>query len=122
MPSIKKKSVLDNNNENDELDPVEFLKSLTIDKFLSCKETREILIAEHYWKFERELKPILVDLYCTYNSQLIEVGGIFNKDSNMLYRDYFAELIYEHIDKEYDLSIFYNNPELAEPLFELYNK
>ena len=122
MPSIKTKHAYNNSNENDEFDPVDFLKSLTIDKFLSCKETREILIAEHYWKFERELKPILVDLYCTYNSRLIEVDGIFNKDSDMLYRDYFAELIYEHIDKEYDLSIFYNNPELAEPLFELYDK
>ena len=122
MPSIKKRDVSENNNENDEFNPVEFLKSLSVDDFLSCKETKDILIAEHFWKFEKELKPILVDLYCEYNSQFIDSNCLFGKDPNMLYADYFAELIYEHIDKEYVLSIFYYNPELAEPLFELYNK
>jgi hypothetical protein len=122
MPSIKKRDVSENNNANDEFNPVEFLKSLSVDNFLSCKETKDILIAEHFWKFEKELKPILVDLYCEYNSQFIDSNCLFGKDPNMLYADYFAELIYEHIDKEYDLSIFYYNPELAEPLFELYNK
>ena len=43
MPSIKKKNAYENNNESDEFNPVEFLKSLTVDNFLSCKETRDIL-------------------------------------------------------------------------------
>ena len=123
MPSVKKKDIENNTNNDIEFDPVKFLKSLTIDHFLACKETRNILINEHYWKFESKLKPILIDLYCRYNSYCIDFTSMFGKDPHIFYRECFADIIYDkYIEKDYDLSIFYNNPELAMPLFELNNK
>ena len=39
----------------EEWDPVRELKKLNLEDFLNCEYTREILISEHYYNFERKL-------------------------------------------------------------------
>ena len=46
-------------------DPVKELKELDLEDFLKCKDTREILICEHYDNFERKLKYKLGDFKMT---------------------------------------------------------
>ena len=106
----------------EEFNPVKFLKSLSLDDFLNCKETNDILNSEHYWKFEETLSEQLEHLYKNYYLQFPDNPVIFGRNYNALNANSFADLIYEFIDKKYDLTIFYDNPHLAEPLFKLHNK
>ena len=54
-------------NDEENWDPVEILKSLNLEDFLNCQDTKQILINEHYNNFEKVLKPQLENLYEKYN-------------------------------------------------------
>ena len=89
----------------------------TLDDFLSCEETCEILSNEHYWDYEKKCLPQIENFY---EKTLFELR---NKSSTTLYydihNDFAGELsgmVYKNIKKEYDLNIFYDCPDLANPL------
>lgn len=120
MPSKKKREVQQDKFE-DNLNPNDFLKSLKYDDFINCKNTKQILENEHYWKFEHKLLNQLINLYNLYHKQF-QSNNFLNKDTHCIYGQYFADLIYTYIDKNYDITIFYDNIDLADDLFKLYDK
>ena len=46
-------------SEDENIDPVDYLKSLDLEDFLNNKTTKDILIIEHYNNFQSKLKPTL---------------------------------------------------------------
>ena len=119
MPSIKKKAIHESSTEVEEMfNPVEYLKSLPTKAFLDCKDTRDILLTENYWKFEEYLKIKLADLYRKYHKDFFQTNLLFDKDPDIMCDEVFADIIYNYISPTYDLSIFYDNPKLAEELFK----
>lgn len=91
----------------------------TLDDFLNCKDTCEILTNEHYWDYEKKCIP---QLETFYEKTLFELR---NKSSTPLYYDIHTEfagelsfIVYKNIKKEYDLNIFYDCPDLANPLID----
>ena len=58
MPSIKKPKYVDDTivQEEDNRTMEDIVKEVSLDEFLECKVTREILQNEAYWKFEKKTK------------------------------------------------------------------
>jgi len=104
-------------NDEENWNPVEILKSLNLEDFLNCKDTKQILISEHYNNFEKVLKPQLENLYQKYNF-LYRNDKLFGKDWNNEEGNTFANLIYNYISVKYDLELFYECPALAIELLE----
>ena len=82
-----------------------------LDDYLNYKETRDILTFEHYnryvkkvgEKIEKYVSKYIMDNMC---------DGYLDKGGDKLV-GYIMNMVYERIEKEYDLNIFYNCPELA---------
>jgi len=104
-------------NDEENWDPVEILKSLNLEDFLNCQDTKQILINEHYNTFEKVLKPQLENLYEKYNF-MYRNDKLFGKDWDNEEGNSFANLIYNYISVKYDLELFYECPALAIELLE----
>jgi len=125
MPSLKKVLFLDevhndsddDNNENN----VNFLKDIfTINDFLNCEKTKYLLEQDYEWnnqKFEEELYDFYTKEleYCNENLDpyFSNIFCNFNKLFN---------IINKNIKKEYDLNIFYENTQLAQPLIDKFDE
>tara|TARA_B100001093_G_scaffold506075_2_gene564398 strand:+ start:5201 stop:5557 length:357 start_codon:yes stop_codon:yes gene_type:complete len=111
----KRETLRNEQEEEEELGPVEYLKTLNLEDFLECDETREIMLAEHCDAFECKLKQKLVNVYNEFNLAFRE-EGLFGKDWENEQGDSFAELIFNYISVKYDLTLFYECPGLATAL------
>ena len=97
-------------------------ENLTLEDCLSCEETCNILCSEHLWEFEKNCLPKIEELY---GKTRYEMRGKF---ATPLYYDIHDDfsgqlgiIIYKNIKKNYDLSIFYDCPDLANPLLDKTN-
>ena len=99
------------------IDPVEYLKSLNLEDFLKYETTNEILLENHYINYEINLQEKLKNIYIKYNTGFRDLN-LFGKDWENKEADSFAHLIYNYIAQNYDLTIFYKNPNLAIDLFK----
>lgn len=102
--------------ESEKKDPVEYLKKLKLNDFISCNSTNTILIEEHYNKFETILEEKLINIYETYNKQYQDANCLFKNDLDAIDSHAFASMIYNFIAIDYNLDIFYQCPELAKDL------
>ena len=70
MPSIKKPKYVDDTivNQEDNRTMEDIVKEVPLEEFLSCKATKDILVSEAYWKFERKTKYKLVKIYEEFNN------------------------------------------------------
>ena len=98
--------------EEEDFNPVEFLQSLNLEDFLNCKKTHHILIENHQNNYETSLEHKIQYLYKSYNTAFRDID-LFGKDWDNEYADSFSHLVYNFIATNYDLKIFYQNPELA---------
>ena len=126
MPSIKKNLFLYGENNDDDKDDdnnesnIVFLKEVfTIDDFLNCEKTKYLLEQDYEWKhqkFEEELYNFYTNeiTYCKENLDpyFSNIFCNFNKLFN---------IINKNIKKEYDLNVFYENTELAQPLIDKFD-
>ena len=103
-------------SEDDNINPVDYLKSLDLEVFLNNKTTNEILLIEHHNNFQYKLKHSLKNIYEKYNISFRD-NLIFGKDWDNKDGEIFSEVIYNHISINYNLNIFYDSPELAKELF-----
>jgi len=96
----------------------EYLKNLELQDFLNCDDTRNILEFEFYNNFELGLKNSLKRLFEIKAKTYSCDAFLYNDFTGEKNSDIFSEIIYEYINKKYDLTIFYNNPNLAEKLLK----
>jgi len=96
----------------------EFLNEFyKLEHFLNCKQTKEILEKEYYNNFVKNMEPELID-FLKYFKEYYKETSLF-KETKGNAEGEFVALIYNNLNKNYDLNIFYENPELAQPLIEL---
>ena len=99
----------------------EYLEDLfKLSDFLKEHTTREILEENHNTLFETHVEPKIKKIYETKKQETIENTRLLHRDNRGLFLSDLLELIYKHIDKKYDLEIFYDNPELAKCLVAKY--
>lgn len=103
-------------DSDDDINPVDYLKSLDLEAFLNNKTTSEILLIKHYENFQNNLKHILKNIY-EKNNVSFRDNLVFGKDWDNKEGEIFSEVVYNHISINYDLTIFYDSPGLAKELF-----
>jgi len=97
--------------------------TFTEDDFLSCDKTRQILEDEFFWDWEKRGEPKVEQFYQGIRK---EMQG---KYSTPLFYDIDGEfggkltdIVFSHLKKEYDISVFHDCPDLAEPLIQRYDE
>ncbi len=103
-------------DSDDDINPVDYLKSLDLEVFLNNKTTSDILLIKHYENFQNNLKHILKNIY-EKNNVSFRDNLVFGKDWDNKEGEIFSEVVYNHISINYDLTIFYDSPGLAKELF-----
>ena len=95
----------------------EIIKTVTIEEFLENDKTREILEQEHFFKYEIEMEKkienIFDDFYNEFNSNIL----LSTNDAKYCGLA-FSSLVYNHINKNYDTSIFLDCPDLANSIIK----
>ena len=107
--------------DDEDFNPVDYLKTLNLDDFLDCDDTRQIMLIEHYENFNSKLKHKLGNIYNEFNLAFRD-ENLFGKDWDNHLGESFAEMIYNHISIKYDTTIFYDCPSLARALLNKKNK
>ncbi len=88
-----------------------------IDDIMNNKQTKDIIMNEHYFNYLHNVENNIQTCYIYFkNSNKCE--HFLNNDEFDLDGLFFVNLIYKYIKKDYKIDLFYDNLELAEPLFE----
>lgn len=96
------------------------IKHFTVDDYLSCKQTKNVL--NNYWddKFYNKMEQPILGLFNSYlYPSKQEKSNIFH-NANETHGIILLELIRHHISKSYNLRIFKENPDLALPILNQY--
>lgn len=104
--------------EEEEFNPVDYLKTLTLEDFLNNEKTKNIILEEHQYNFDKNLKPKIEYLYKNYNTSFRD-EELFSSDWDNKLAESFSHLVSNFISLKPDLNIFYENPELANDLIKL---
>lgn len=138
MPSISKneaEEMMDNVNydssEEEELwleNQRQFLENtFVLEDYLSCDQTRKILYDNHRKDFDETLRKALIDVFNDYKVRADDFGFSFFRNDREQEKETeddtcleLIEIVYDYIEKEYDLDLFYNDPILAKPLVILH--
>ena len=88
-----------------------------INDIMNNKQTRDIMMNDHYFNFLHDLDDDIQTTYIYFkNANMCE--HFLNNDEFDLDGLFFVNLIYKYIRKDYKIDLFYDNLELAEPLFK----
>lgn len=88
-----------------------------INDIMNNDKTRAILLNDHYFNYLRDVDDDIQITYAYFKSANICEHFLDNDEFN-LDGLFFVNLIYKYIRKDYNIDLFYDNLELAEPLFE----
>ena len=98
------------------------IANFTLNDYMSCNATRDLLMTNWQEKFDDNLEKNIEDIFESHYQYLKDVM------SNVLYRadkhhiHDLLSLVQHHLVKDYDTSIFYENPDLADPLISDFNR
>ena len=99
----------------------EYLEDLfKLSDFLSEPTTRVILEDNHNKLFEEHIEPKIKKIYDLKKEENSDNTLLLHRDNRGVFLTDLIKIIYDNINKKYDLEIFYNNPELATHLVEKY--
>lgn len=101
----------------------DYLKELySLQDFLRCDETRRILLDEHTSTFYSSFSPKVIAFFTNLvKCEQEEMTSMFTKDSSKAMGE-LMNILFKHIGPKYDLTVFYKNPHLANPLLDEKNK
>lgn len=115
-------------SDNEDIDEFEIerlkkwdnIKHFTEYDYLSCPETKSILHTTWNQQFNA-IEPQLEELFSEYMNNVKEQTlDVFSLADNVHEGD-FISLIRHHITREYDISVFEEDPSLADPLVSKYD-
>jgi len=113
---------IDTDPSGDESDQIEakFLKDhFSLDDYLKYPETRCILEQFHEWNIEKKCELPLIHFYTgeiTATSNCL--ATIFASDRGAHHVGTLIGIVFNHIEPQYDLTIFYDYPYLAQGLID----
>jgi hypothetical protein len=94
----------------------EYLEDIfTLRDFVREPTTRAILDEQHNILFEQRIEPCIKTCYNNIKKE-IDDTDLLNRDNRGLFYCDLLKLIYNHVNKKYNLEIFYENPSLARVL------
>lgn len=115
------KSTKNYNSEDDfELDEQtkdQFVQNLTIDDYINNEKTRTIMLDEHQYQFDINLRHKIAYLYYQLNSQFHDHKLFLKNDPNNTGGDRFADFVFNLINIKYHINIFHKDPDWTISLF-----
>lgn len=122
------KNNIGSDEDGDYIDPFELerlekwniIKHFRLHDYMSCEETKKVL--KQHWKKEfHAVEDELYEMFDTYHTYMNEKHFNVLSFADTVHRCDFVSLITHHITKNYDTSIFEEEPQLAEPLVRKIN-
>ena len=111
-----------NENSDSEGDQtaVNFLKEhFSLEDYLKHPETKAILEQMHLWAFTKKCEEDIINYYVNdAKKAAASDASIFAYDPGGHHAGTLAGLVYKYIEPEYDLTVFYDYPHLAQSLIE----
>lgn len=99
----------------------EYLEDLfKLSDFLAEPSTRVILEENHNKLFEDHIEANIKKIYDSKKMEISENTRLLHRDDRGLFLTDLIKIIYDNVNKKYDLEIFYNNPDLAKHLVAKY--
>jgi hypothetical protein len=99
------------------------MENFNVSDYLKDPETGAILRSRHLWNFCDHCEPKIIDFYRGEVARTAaSYGTVLARDRAGVHAGTLAGLLYKYIEPQYDLEIFYNNPELAQSLLDNYQK
>jgi hypothetical protein len=97
----------------------EFLQEFyKLNDFLSNEQTYSILEQDRIDRFEKNLEPKITEKFLeTFKHENETLSSMYINNLGAASGEFVA-IIFQHLRKDYDLEVFYNNPELAQSLLE----
>lgn len=95
------------------------IKDIPLQSYLKCGKTRDLLKTDYLLKFHEQLEPKLDAIFRKYFEECKGTG------TNIMYRAEenhfgdFSNLVFVNLYKNYDMSIFEENPHLAKPMVSM---
>lgn len=120
MPCIRKKRKQKRVKEPETISFETVLReTCTLTDFLNCDKTRVILEQNWFFEFTRKYAPQIEEFYENERKYFRESNAtLFYYDTCGSFVSHLTTMLFNHIEPEYDLEFFYNNPNLAKPLIE----
>ena len=98
-------------------------ETFTEEDFLSCSTTRTRLQNEFMWEWEKNGVPKIENYYNGTRKQSRETFAtplFYDKDGS--FSSELTGIVYKHLKQDYDISIFHDCPNLANPLIKQYEE
>lgn len=108
-------------DDTDKRKQIEKIRNFTINDYLSCKYTRNILHKQWEENFENNLERKIENFFFDNYDYMIDTNANVFYRANETHSIDLVSLIKHHLIRDYDLSVFYENPELATPLISQYS-
>lgn len=98
------------------------IEHFTIEDYMSCKKTKDLLINNWRQKFNDDLEEKINDIFFDNLTYMKQTSANILTRAEKYHNEDLISLIRFHLAKEYDVSVFDEDPNLADPLLEDYNK
>jgi len=114
----------DESDSDEEAHDVKILKqSFDLKDFLNFGPTRQILEQEYEWKFDCDCDDALDKFFRNeVNYCQASMSTLFNNEIDYEHMGIFKNLVFNNLMPNYDLEVFYNNPQLAKTMVQSYEE
>ena len=107
----------DDEEENNELEKIDKIKKIKLEDFLAFPKTRKILEVQNLDNFFENCEKDIKKYYSKVKKHCKEqMSSALKFDISSKGIGEITGLVYKYIDKDYNLEIFYEKPELASSL------
>ena len=107
----------DDEEENNELEKIDKIKKIKLEDFLAFPKTRKILEVQNLDNFFENCEKDIKKYYSKVKKHCKEqMSSALRFDISSKGIGKITGLVYKYIDKDYNLEIFYEKPELASSL------
>ena len=107
----------DDEEENNELEKIDKINKIKLEDFLAFPKTRKILEVQNLDNFFENCEKDIKKYYSKVKKHCKEqMSSALKFDISSKGIGEITGLVYKYIDKDYNLEIFYENPELASSL------
>ena len=89
--------------------------------YMSCKETKDILLTNWRDKFSNSLEEKIDNIFKHNYVYMKQTSANILSRAEKYHASDLVSLIKHHIVKDYDISVFMDNPDLANELLENFN-
>ena len=97
------------------------IADFTLNDYMSCDVTRDLLMINWQEKFDDNLEKNVETIYKNYYDYLKDdMSNVLCRADKHHVHDLLS-LVQHHLVRDYDTSIFYENPDLADPLISEFN-